>query len=157
MSWPPPPAGKPWPDCWHQRAGSNSVCELHGNILRSKCHISHRLIGSEWIADDKHVPPRSPYVKGGLARPDVVWFGEVLPQNALDEAMAATARADFCFSIGTTALVQPAASLPLMALEHGAALVEINPQETPLSLHADQCFRGKAAEVLTSIIEQLKT
>ncbi|NNK38755.1 MAG: NAD-dependent deacylase [Xanthomonadales bacterium] len=143
-------------DGLHQRAGSGSVCELHGNILRSKCHISHRPIGREWIADDKHSPPRSPYVKGGLARPDVVWFGEVLPQQAMDEALAAAVECDFCFSVGTTSLVQPAAGLPLTALETGAALVEINPQETPLSLHADQCFRGKAAEVLTSIIDQLK-
>ena len=143
-------------DGLHQRAGSGTVCELHGNILRSKCHISHRQIGREWIADDNHNPPRSPYVKGGLARPDVVWFGEVLPQDAFDAAMAAAVDADFCLSVGTTSLVQPAASLPLLALEHGAALVEINPQETPLSLHADQCFRGKAAEVLTSIIDQLK-
>jgi len=144
-------------DALHHRAGSSSVWELHGNILRSKCHLTGRLIGQEWIEKSHHSPPRSPYAKGGLARPDVVWFGETLPAAAVDAALATAARCDFCFSIGTTSLVQPAASLPLHALEHGAALVEVNPVETPLSPHADQCFRGKASEVLTALIGQLRT
>jgi NAD-dependent deacetylase len=143
-------------DGLHQLAGSNQVTELHGNILRSKCSISMRPISADWLADDAHVPPRSPYVRGGLARPDVVWFGEVLPQQAVDTAMAAASGCEFCFSIGTTSLVHPAASLPLIALEHGAALVEINPDETPLSVHADQCLRGTAARVLPALLQQLK-
>jgi NAD-dependent deacetylase len=142
-------------DGLHQQAGSRNVIELHGNILRSKCHLSHRPISQSWLEDSSESPPRSPYVRNGYARPDVVWFGEVLPQEAIDAAMAAAANCDFCFSIGTTSLVQPAASLPIIALENGAALVEINPQETPLSLHAHQSIRGGAAEVLTSIIDQL--
>ena len=142
-------------DGLHQQAGSSNVIELHGNILRSKCHLSHRPISRSWLEDSNQSPPRSPYVKNGYARPDVVWFGEVLPQEAIDAAMQAAVNCDFCFSIGTTSLVQPAASLPMIALEHGAALVEINPQETPLSLHAQQSMRGGAAEVLISIIDQL--
>jgi NAD-dependent deacetylase len=143
-------------DGLHQRAGSTHVSELHGNILRSKCHLSLRPIGSEWIEESSQSPPRSPYVKGGLARPDVVWFGEALPTAAVEAAIEAAARCDFCFSIGTTSLVQPAASLPLFALEHGAPLVEINPAQTPLSAHAAQCIRGKASEVLVTVISQLK-
>ncbi len=143
-------------DGLHQLAGSQDVCELHGNILRSKCSVTHRPISQEWLADSPHGPPHSPYVRHGLARPDVVWFGEVLPQDAIDTALAAAARCTFCFSIGTTSLVHPAASLPLIALEHGSALVEINPDETPLSLQADQCFRGTASEVLTVIVSQLR-
>lgn len=143
-------------DGLHQAAGSTKVCELHGNILRSKCHVSHRPISAEWLADSSQSPPRSPYVKNAYARPDVVWFGETLPQQALDEAMAAAKRCDFCFSVGTTSMVQPAASLPMIALEQGARLVEINPLETPLSRHADQCFRGGAAQVLVSLVTQLK-
>lgn len=143
-------------DGLHQAAGSSDVRELHGNLLRSKCHISHRRISREWLSDSGHTPPHSPYVKHGLARPDVVWFGEMLPQAEIDAAMQSAGRCDFCFSVGTTSLVQPAARLPLLALEHGAALVEINPMETPLSMHAEQCFRGKASEVLISIIDQLK-
>jgi NAD-dependent deacetylase len=64
---------------------------------------------------------------------------------------------DFCISAGTTSLVQPAASLPLMAQEHGASLIEINPLETPLSPHADQCLRGTASEILSTIVSQLES
>ncbi len=143
-------------DGLHQSAGSSKVIELHGNIMRSKCHLTQRPIGREWLEDAQHLPPRSPFVAGGLARPDVVWFGEALPAAAVEDAIAAAARCDFCLSIGTTSLVQPAASLPLYALEHGAALVEINPAETPLSMHADQCIRGPAAATLVALLSQLK-
>jgi NAD-dependent deacetylase len=143
-------------DGLHQRAGSRQVTELHGNILRSKCSVTMRPISAEWLSDDAQVPPRSPYVRRGFARPDVVWFGEVLPQEAINDAMASASGCDFCFSIGTTSLVHPASSLPLIAVEHGAALVEINPDETPLSLHADQCLRGTAAQVLPALLRQLK-
>jgi NAD-dependent deacetylase len=130
------------------------VWELHGNILRSRCHLSQRPISDEWLAAAPHQPPRSPYVKDGLARPDVVWFGEVLPAAAIEAATTAAATCDFCFSIGTTSLVQPAASLPLLALEHGAALVEINPDDTPLSPYTDQVIRGTAASALVTLVSQ---
>lgn len=142
-------------DGLHQLAGSANVAELHGNILRSKCHVSGRPISAEWLADSSQTPPPSPYVNGGFARPDVVWFGEMLPQQSLEAAMESAAQCDFCFSVGTTSLVQPAASLPLMALENGAALVEINPRETPLSMHAGQCLRGPASAVLPAVVQQL--
>ncbi len=143
-------------DSLHQRSGSRNVIELHGNIMRSICHLTSRPIDDEWLAKSNDCPPRSPWAQDGLARPDVVWFGESLPAGAMDAAMNAAVLCDFCFSIGTTSLVQPAASLPLLALENGASLVEINPQETPLSLHADYCLRGSASEVMTSIMHQLK-
>jgi len=143
-------------DGLHQAAGSRTVWELHGNILRSRCHLTNRPISAEWLADSAQIPPPSPYVQGGLARPDVVWFGEPLPDRAIHAAVEAAARCDFCLSIGTTSLVQPAASLPLVALEHGSPLVEINPEETPLSPHADQCLRGKASEVLVMLLAQLR-
>jgi len=143
-------------DGLHQLAGSSTVWELHGNIMRSKCHKSLRPIGREWIEESPQSPPRSPFVAGGLARPDVVWFGEALPAAAVEAAVEAAARCDFCLSIGTTSLVQPAASLPLYALEHGAPLVEINPDSTPLSPHAAQCMRGAASEVLVTLVSQLK-
>ena len=143
-------------DGLHQLAGSGKVWELHGNILRSKCHLSQRPIGHEWVADSPQSPPRSPFVEGGLARPDVVWFGEALPTAAVEAAVAAATRCDFCISIGTTSLVQPAASLPLYALDHGAPLVEINPEATPLSPHANQSIRGKASEALVTLVSQLK-
>ena len=144
-------------DGLHQLAGSRHVTELHGNILRSKCHITGRSISADWLAGSSQAAPPSPYVGNGFARPDVVWFGEMLPREALQQAMDTAVRCDFCISAGTTSLVQPAARLPLMAKEHGASLVEINPQETPLSPHADQCIRGTAADVLTSLVKQLKS
>ncbi|MCW8871946.1 MAG: NAD-dependent deacylase [Xanthomonadales bacterium] len=143
-------------DGLHQRAGSHRVWELHGNILRSKCHLSLRPIGREWIEESPQTPPPSPYVPEGLARPDVVWFGEALPTAAVEAAVEAASRCDFCFSIGTSSLVQPAASLPLYALERGAPLVEINPEHTPLSAQADQCIRGMASEVLVTVVSQLQ-
>lgn len=142
-------------DGLHQLAGSGKVVELHGNINRSKCSVTHRPISREWLRDSDLQPPPSPYVKSGLARPDVVWFGEVLSQEAIDRAMTAASGCDFCFSIGTTSLVQPAASLPLMALESGAPLVEVNPVETPLSIHSDQCIRAPASVALTAIVAQI--
>lgn len=144
-------------DGLHQLAGSKRVVELHGNINRSKCSVSHRPISREWLQDSDEQPPPSPYVKHGKARPDVVWFGEVLPQEALDEATAAASHCDFCFSVGTTSLVQPAASLPLLAMENGAPLVEINPLETPLSAYAAQCFRGTASAALVSVVQQIRS
>jgi NAD-dependent deacetylase len=141
-------------DGLHQLAGSRGVIELHGNILRSKCHVTGRPISADWLADSSQEPPPSPYVSRGYARPDVVWFGEMLPRRALEKAMDAAARCDICLSIGTTTLVQPAASLPLMALEKGASLIEINPLETPLSPHADQCIRGTASAALSALVSQ---
>lgn len=143
-------------DSLHQRSGSSRVIELHGNILRSVCHLTGKPIDEEWLANSEDLPPRSPWTEGGLARPDVVWFGEALPAGAMNAAMEAAVRCDFCFSIGTTSLVQPAASLPILALEHGACLVEINPQETPLSLHADFCLKGTASEQLTGLVDELE-
>ena len=142
-------------DGLHQLAGSRNVTELHGNILRSKCNITGRPISADWLAGSAQAVPQSPYVGHGFARPDVVWFGETLPHQALQDAMDAAVRCDFCISAGTTSLVQPAASLPLMAQENGASLLEINPQETPLSPHADQCLRGTASEILTTLVSQL--
>jgi NAD-dependent deacetylase len=142
-------------DGLHQLAGSTEVVELHGNINRSKCSVSHRPISNEWLQDSDRQPPPSPYVRHGLARPDVVWFGEVLPQDAIDRAAQLAASCDFCLSVGTTSLVHPAAGLPMIALQNGASLVEINPCETPLSTHASQCIRSTAALALPAIADQL--
>ena len=143
-------------DALHQRSGSASVIELHGNIMRSICHLTSRPIDDEWLAESGDCPPCSPWAQNGLARPDVVWFGEALPEGAMAATMDAAVDCDFCFSIGTTSLVQPAAGIPLLALEHGASVIEINPQETPLSPQADLCLRDTASRVLTAIMRQLK-
>lgn len=142
-------------DGLHQRAGSRDVIELHGNIMRSVCHVTGRPIDDDWIEQADESPPPSPHAAGGLARPDVVWFGEALPRQALADAIAAAEECDFCFSIGTTALVEPAASLPLLARQTGAVVVEINPNRTAISGRVDHCLTGPASEVLTAIAAQL--
>jgi NAD-dependent deacetylase len=93
------------------------------------------------------IPPRCSQC-GALLRPDVVWFGESLPSQVLEAAWAVVARCRLMLVVGTSAVVHPAASLPLVALQNGAHLVEVNPAETPLSPHAHEILHGPAAEVL---------
>ncbi len=137
-------------DGLHQRAGSSRVFELHGNILRTKCFEENRVV-EEWL-ETGEVPPRCPRC-GGHLRPDVVWFGELLPLTAFEEAERASRECDVFFSIGTSALVYPAAALPYQALRGGAAVVEVNPDETPLSGEANFSLRGRAGEVLPELVK----
>ena len=136
-------------DGLHQRAGSRNVLELHGNILRTKCFDEGTRVAE--VDDTGAVPPRCPRC-GGLLRPDVVWFGELLPADVLNRAMQAAQVCDTFFSVGTSALVQPAASLPLLALEGGAVVVEVNPQATPLTAQATYALRGPSGEVLPELV-----
>jgi len=138
-------------DSLHQKAGSTDVIELHGNIMRSICSQTHRQIDDDWIKDHPGCPPSSPHHPKGLARPDVVWFGELLPEGTLNRAMAAAARCDICFSVGTSTMVQPAASLPFIALDAGAVVIEINPVPTSLSSLAQYSLQATACEALASI------
>ncbi|NIM69749.1 MAG: NAD-dependent protein deacylase [Xanthomonadales bacterium] len=138
-------------DGLHQRSGSSRVLELHGNILRSICSASRRPIDAAWIEAQEQLPPPSPHVAGALARPDVVWFGEALPEAAYMQAIGALQNCTVCIAVGTSALVQPAASLPLVAREAGALLVEINPAPTPLSGSADRCLRQPASAALVAL------
>jgi len=138
-------------DGLHQQAGSTSVIELHGNIMRSICSRTGRPIEDSWIASNPGRPPRSPHHPQGFARPAVVWFGELLPAGAMERATAAALQCDACFSIGTSSLVQPAASLPFVALRAGAAVIEVNPSPTALSDLADFSLQATAATALTAI------
>jgi len=138
-------------DGLHQQAGSTSVIELHGNIMRSICSRTGRPIEDSWIESNPGRPPRSPHHPKGFARPAVVWFGELLPEGAMERAASAALACDVCFSIGTSTLVQPAASLPVIALRSGAAVIEINPSPTALSELADFSLQATAASALTAI------
>jgi NAD-dependent deacetylase len=135
-------------DGLHQRAGSSDVIELHGNITRSKCFNEDKVIDT-W-EDTNEIPPRCPDC-GGPLRPDVVWFEEALPEQALDRAICASEACEVFLSIGTSALVQPAASLPLRAARQGT-LVEINPQPTPLTREATFVLTGPAGGVLPELL-----
>ena len=137
-------------DGLHQQAGSRNVKELHGNILRSKCSLEGTVV--EESAQPGEMPPLCPAC-GAPLRPDVVWFGEALPGEALAAASEAARGCDVFLSVGTSSLVYPAAALPFEAIEEGAALVQINPQETPLSPYAAHLLRGRAGEVLPELVE----
>ena len=134
-------------DGLHQLAGSRNVIELHGNIWRMRCTQGCRPDWEDRNDPLPEIPPACPDC-GALARPDVVWFGESLPGKALDAAFDASRRCDVMLVIGTSAGVQPAASLPLVALQNHSFVVEFNPENTPISDAVDQVVRGAAAESL---------
>jgi NAD-dependent deacetylase len=138
-------------DGLHARAGSRNVVELHGSILRSKCSLEEEVTEPEDHGDS--VPPLCPSC-GAFLRPDVVWFGEMLPPGTLEAASEAARGCDLFFSIGTSSLVYPAAALPYEALEHGASVVEINPSETPLTRHATFVLRGRAGEIMPRFLHE---
>ena len=136
-------------DGLHQRAGSHDVIELHGNLVRSKCSVEGIHV-KEW-SDDDQIPPQCPSC-GGLLRPDVVWFGEALPEANLAKAIEASQNCDVFLSIGTSTVVQPAASLPFYAKRQGAVVAEINLNPTPLSPSADHVICGPAGIILPALL-----
>ena len=140
-------------DGLHQRAGSRRVIELHGNIMRTKCFEEGTIV-STW-KDTGDVPPKCPAC-GGWLRPDVVWFEEAMPEAEMQQAATASATCDLFFSIGTSAVVYPAAGLPVEALRSGAALVEINPRPTPLTAQAHFALAGAAGVVLPRLLKALQ-
>jgi NAD-dependent deacetylase len=134
-------------DGLHRLAGSRHIIELHGNIWRMRCTRHCQPPWEDRSSPLPEIPPHCPGC-GALARPDVVWFGESLPGRSLEAAFAAAQRCQLMLVVGTSAVVQPAASLPLLALQRGAYVVEVNPQATPLSDAADQVIRQPAATAL---------
>ena len=137
-------------DGLHQRAGSKNIIELHGNITRTKCFDKGHVV-TEWAETDE-VPPRCPQCSS-LLRPDVVWFGESLPYEALATAVSASQTGDLFLAIGTSAIVQPAASLPLEAVQRGIVTVEINPSTTPISRYMDFTLSGPSGKIIPAIVE----
>lgn len=137
-------------DGLHQRAGSQNVLELHGSIWTLRCMVC------DFSAYDKRVPlpalpPRCEC--GALLRPGVVWFGEGLPSEVWDNAVRAVRTSEILLVVGTSAVVYPAASLAPLAKRAGAIVIEINPDETPLSAAVDHSIRGFAGEVLPQLLE----
>jgi NAD-dependent deacetylase len=137
-------------DGLHQRAGSRRVIELHGNITRTKCFEENAVV-QQW-SETAEAPPRCPRC-GGRLRPDVVWFGESLPPQAFEEAHRASQTCDLFFSIGTSSLVYPAASLPYEALQRGVVVIEINPDTTPFTREATYSFRARSGELLPALLQ----
>jgi len=137
-------------DNLHRRAGSKNVFELHGNIERNYCIDCRKWYSNEEIMSSKDVPKCS---CGGLIRPDVVWFGELLPEDQWNNSVKFAEKADVFFAVGTSAVVYPAASLPLIAKRAGAYVVEINIERTELSNDVDELLLGKSGEILPKIVD----
>lgn len=137
-------------DGLHQMAGNQNILELHGNIQRYRC-VDENIPVVEIITGSQ-IPPRCPNC-GGYIRPDVVWFGESLDEEILHAAWEAAKKCDLFFSIGTSSLVQPAASLPYLAIENQAMVVEINLTDTPISAAVTYSIKGSAASILPEIVK----
>jgi NAD-dependent deacetylase len=127
--------------------------ELHGSLYRSRCTgCGGRSGGREPIdATSRATLPRC-LACGELLRPDVVWFGEALDPDVLERAFAAAGAADVCLVVGTSALVHPAASIPLATLAAGGCVIEVNPADTPLTHLAGVALRGPSGEILPELL-----
>jgi NAD-dependent deacetylase len=141
-------------DGLHRAAGSQDILELHGNINRNKCVDCSQPFPEENEIDPDSIPVCSHC--GGSIRPDVVWFGEMLNAEVISRAFRESSRADIFFSIGTSAIVHPAASLPIEAKRANATLIEINVEETPLSFSVDYRVAEPSGEFLPVLVERLK-
>ena len=138
-------------DGLHQKAGSQNVFELHGNITKNKCQKCNRPM--EQISFDIELPRCQ---CGGLIRPDVVWFGEFLPEDVWESCQFNATTSDVFLTIGTSSVVYPAADLPIQAQRYGAMVIEINPEPTPFSNSADFSLRGNAGEVLPKLWQAIQ-
>lgn len=139
-------------DGLHSRAGSSTVLELHGSLERNYCAECRYVAGPGDLGGEApHACPKC----GGMIRPDVVWFGEMLPQDVLEAAFNAAASCDVFLSVGTSAVVHPAASIPIEAARSGAFTVEINIERSAVAEYMDQVLIGKSGEVLPAIISRL--
>ncbi len=137
-------------DNLHTKAGSNKPIELHGNIKRNRCTNCSDLTQSD-VAHQKESVPKCTKC-GAVLKPDVILFGEALDQKVLKKAQESSAICEVFISIGTSSLVEPAASLPYIAKGNGAYIVEINTEKTPLTENVDEFVNYPSAKVLTSLV-----
>jgi NAD-dependent deacetylase len=139
-------------DGLHARAGTRRIIELHGSLFRARC-TGCRSVTEDLPVPLKVVPPRCQC--GALLRPDVVWFGEALPEDAIREGLEASRGCDLMLVVGTSAVVQPAASMPLLAKQAGAYVIEVNPGPTPITPFADLHLEGKAGDVMPGLVRAI--
>ena len=140
-------------DGLHKKAGNQNVIELHGNIWRAKCPKEERKFEFTEVPL-KVIPPRCQC--GSIIRPDVVWFGEAMPEEEVGKAFSLAEDCDVMLVVGTSALVQPAASLPFAAKASRAQIIEINLAPTSVSAIADVLPFGKAGEIMPEIWHKLR-
>jgi len=141
-------------DGLHQAAGNTDVIEFHGTFAWQRCIQCDRRIETSKV-DASRLPPRC--ACSGILRPDAVFFGEMIPPAALWRSQEVAARCDVMLVVGTSAVVQPAASMPVIAKESGAVVIEINPEPTDLTGRvSDYLIPGKAADVMNRIVAGLE-
>ncbi len=146
-------------DNLHEQAGSQQIIHLHGNIAQSKCAANCRgtptLIDVTTLVWDVEAgPPPCPHC-GTHVRPDVVWFGESLPTDALHHALDLSNACDLMIVVGTSGLVNPAASLPQYTKRNGGKVLEVNPDYSMISRYADLRLEAPSGEVLPRVVEAL--
>jgi NAD-dependent deacetylase len=139
-------------DSLHQAAGSQNVVELHGNISRVKCFDQNHL-AETWEENGAEVPKC--VTCGSLLRPDVVWFGEQLPEQAFESAVTAAYNCEVFFSIGTSGTVEPAASLARVAAQSGATVITINLEVDNIAAPPRFSFNAKAGELLPALVKAI--
>ncbi len=145
-------------DDLHERAGSRSVIHLHGtlrDVICSNRSCDYKTRAETILREIEKEIPTCPKCES-LLRPGVVWFGESLPAEELSRAFHEAEKSKVILVIGTSAVVQPAASIPLITKQRGGKIIEINPDSTPLTGFAAESIRGKAGEVLMAVLEVLK-
>ena len=135
-------------DGLHQRAGSKQVYELHGSIITIKCTVCD--FKDKITSRLSKLPPHCKC--GKILRPDVVWFGEPLPQDVWQDAIVQASSCDVMIVVGTSLAVSPANLLPVYAKQNGATVIEVNPEETPMSASMDLSLRSSAAKALPELI-----
>jgi len=140
-------------DNLHRRAGSNNIFELHGNIERNFC-INCKEFYNEELDFSKGIPKCK---CGGLIRPDVVWFGEMLPEDQFRGGESVSFNSDIFFVVGTSAVIYPASGLVTVAKQGGAVIVEVNIEQTEISSIADYSFLGESGKVLPEILSAYKS
>jgi NAD-dependent deacetylase len=136
-------------DGLHKKGGSKNILEFHGNIWEVRCTRCGK------ISENHEIPIEIlPYCNDckGLLRPNVVWFGEELPQDIFRKSIEIIMKCEFMFVIGTSGVVQPAASLAFKAKENGAFICEINIEKTPISPIADEIILGEAGNILPKFL-----
>jgi len=139
-------------DGLHQRAGSTEVLELHGSIVEIKCTNCN--FKSEILSEFTRIPPLCQC--GNILRPNVVWFGESLPQDVWQKSIIHASTCDMMIVVGTSLVVSPANTLPIYAKQNNATIIEINPEETAMSSYMDLSIRSTSALTLPEFVSIFK-
>ncbi|MBI4307268.1 MAG: NAD-dependent deacylase [Chloroflexi bacterium] len=142
-------------DNLHRLAGSKAIAEIHGNRTRLRCiGCGARFERSAFPINPRRLPPECPEC-GGVVKGDGVMFGEPIPPDVLRVCEEQTLLCDCMLLVGTSGVVYPAAGFPSIARSKGAALVEVNPYDTPLSPLCDVRLRGPSGDILPQVVEQV--